>query len=248
MEFAPYLKESVVKLRKDIETFKSAFCISSYDKWYYDQPSGVFEFSKEHETLFFSFQVIGTFSRTSGTWLWAWANSHLYPQVRTASATIRAFGEIHHFDVLTKDTWKAEEADGWEMLSIANDLLHPVGMYRINSEDTPMFIIMTKHLSTEEAEHLKATRKEMVDCGNHGLRRMAFVCQHLDKITPRGFNEAFESEENMELHPDDDFQAWCDECEKVRLLHDGWNEESEKFAKIRLFCEKCYFEMKHFNL
>ena len=28
---------------------------------------------------------------------------------------------------------------------------------------------------------------------------------------------------------------------------DGWNEESEKFAKIQLVCEECYFEMKELN-
>jgi hypothetical protein len=52
----------------------------------------------------------------------------------------------------------------------------------------------------------------------------------------------------MELGEDDDLQVWCDECEKVRLKTGGWNEESEKFAKIKLISEKCYFEIKGFNL
>lgn len=52
----------------------------------------------------------------------------------------------------------------------------------------------------------------------------------------------------MELDKDDDFQAWCSECEKERLKTDGWNDESMEFAKIKLVCERCYFGIKEFNL
>ena len=52
----------------------------------------------------------------------------------------------------------------------------------------------------------------------------------------------------MELGEDDDLQAWCDECELARLTAGEWNEVSEKFAAIKLVCEKCYFEMKELNL
>ncbi|MGK0387671.1 MAG: hypothetical protein ACI94Y_000397 [Maribacter sp.] len=52
----------------------------------------------------------------------------------------------------------------------------------------------------------------------------------------------------MKLDKEDDFQAWCNEREKIRLEHNGWNEQSEKFAEIKLIREKCYFEIKEFNL
>jgi hypothetical protein len=52
----------------------------------------------------------------------------------------------------------------------------------------------------------------------------------------------------MELPDDDDFQAWCDECEAVRQTEGEWNEKSMNFAGIKIVCEKCYFEMKEFNL
>jgi hypothetical protein len=48
-------------------------------------------------------------------------------------------------------------------------------------------------------------------------------------------------------YEDDDFQAWCYECEKVRVEHDGWNDESMEFSDIKLVCEKCYFEIKESN-
>ena len=86
-----------------------------------------------------------------------------------------------------------------------------------------------------------------VDCGIHGFRRPAFICQHLNREEKKGFEESFASHKGMDLDDEDDFAAWCDECEQVRVDKDGWNEESEKFAKIKLVCEDCYFELKECN-
>jgi hypothetical protein len=47
---------------------------------------------------------------------------------------------------------------------------------------------------------------------------------------------------------DDDFQAWCDECEAVSQNEGGWNDKSMEFTNIKVVCEKCYFEMKELNL
>ena len=88
---------------------------------------------------------------------------------------------------------------------------------------------------------------ETIDCRNHGPKREAFVCAHLDLKTIKGFNEAFDTFKGMELGDEDDLQAWCNDCESIRLKYNGWNEESERFAKIKLVCEDCYFEFKRFN-
>lgn len=40
---------------------------------------------------------------------------------------------------------------------------------------------------------------------------------------------------------DDPFpDAWCDNCEIIRAAHDGWDEESEKLAEIKMICSGCY--------
>jgi hypothetical protein len=61
-------------------------------------------------------------------------------------------------------------------------------------------------------------KDKYIQCSEHEFRRVAFVCTHLTKTDQVGFNEAFETYEGMELGEEDDFQAWCDECEKVRIL------------------------------
>jgi hypothetical protein len=89
--------------------------------------------------------------------------------------------------------------------------------------------------------------EKKVECEDHGLRIAAFVCQHLNAINKVGFHEPFDSDPNN-IDPEEDLQAWCDECEKIREAEGEWNEKSEAFAKIKLICDKCFFEMKELNI
>ena len=75
--------------------------------------------------------------------------------------------------------------------------------------------------------------------------RIAFICQHLNKDEHTGFNEAFEPVTIPDA--DDGYQAWCDECEKVREQEGEWNDTSMAFAKIKLICDQCYFEIRETN-
>ncbi|WP_305008998.1 hypothetical protein [Hymenobacter aranciens] len=49
-------------------------------------------------------------------------------------------------------------------------------------------------------------------------------------------------------YSDDELNAWCDACDEVLLRIGEWNDESEAFAKIKLVCDACYFDMKELNL
>lgn len=78
---------------------------------------------------------------------------------------------------------------------------------------------------------------ERVECGRHGARRAAFVCRHVAGGSGLGFHEG----------DGPDLCAWCEECERVRLEHGGWDEESEKVAEIMLICEACFEEARRRN-
>ena len=85
-----------------------------------------------------------------------------------------------------------------------------------------------------------------VECSTHGDRYPAYVCQHLNLKTPVGFYEPFTSDSSV-LYSDDELNAWCDACDKVLTRVGKWNEESEIFAKIKLVCDVCFFDMKELN-
>jgi hypothetical protein len=76
---------------------------------------------------------------------------------------------------------------------------------------------------------------ETIHCDKHGDSEKTYVCTHLTgETTGLGFNRNDLSEDNP--FPD----AWCDNCEIIRMASDGWNEESEKLASISLLCSECY--------
>jgi hypothetical protein len=76
---------------------------------------------------------------------------------------------------------------------------------------------------------------DTIQCDSHGERPRAFVCSHLvGQPSGLGFNRD-------EPSPDNPFpDAWCDDCEIIRVAHNGWNDESQKLAKISLLCSACY--------
>lgn len=74
-----------------------------------------------------------------------------------------------------------------------------------------------------------------IQCETHGECEATYVCSHLTgEAAGLGFNGDEPTEENP--FPD----AWCDDCELIFVAHDGWNDESEKLAKIVLLCSGCY--------
>jgi uncharacterized protein YjaG (DUF416 family) len=88
--------------------------------------------------------------------------------------------------------------------------------------------------------------KKVVECCTHGNRFPAYVCQHLNLHTPVGFNEPFNSDPDV-TYANDELNAWCDACDTVLTEAGEWNDESEAFAKIKLICDACFFEMKKLN-
>jgi hypothetical protein len=50
-------------------------------------------------------QFVGSISTESDTWLWAWANDSVDPQLSTSNGMVRDYGEEHGFNHLTIKKW-----------------------------------------------------------------------------------------------------------------------------------------------
>lgn len=69
--------------------------------------------------------------------------------------------------------------------------------------------------------------------------------QHLLNGSDLGFHEAFES--NPLIEPEDDFWAWCNDCEQVWLEQGEWDDVVKEAAKLKVVCDQCYLETKRRN-
>ena len=243
-----FIEVAFKKLKKQQDGFTLKFKLDSYDAWSYEQAIGVFTFSddKGEKELNFKFKNVGTYSKKSNTWLWSWANEHTMEYVKLDQSIVK-LGKEKGYQKLSTPQWEAEEYDGWEMMAATNHVLKALGGYCVpgDEEEPTMFLIFTGLISKTEADRL---RGKIVECDVHEKGRAAYVCQHLKKEQKTGFHEAFDTTEGMELEEDEDFQGWCDLCEKEWQKAQEWNEENMKFAKVRMVCEACYFEIKKSNV
>jgi hypothetical protein len=252
MQFTDFAEKTVAEFTAIQDKFKQKYQIDAYEEWFFDQATELLTLSLKDEVINFKYVPIGSFSNNSGTWMWAWENENSIEPSKLDTLKVKEFGKYENYDKLIKGHFDSDIFEPWEFLAISQKLLGGIGGYKVNSEHLTIYFLIKEQVDNEIAEKMKEETKktrETIKCGKHGPnKRMAFVCKHLmNKQVKVGFEEAFPSTKGMELEEDDDFQAWCDACEVVRVAADGWNEESFNVDDIRLVCEECYFDIKAFN-
>jgi len=246
MDYNSFAEKCVEELKVLQDKFQETYDVDWYDNWFYNQATGLLTFSTGDTQLNFKYFQVGSFSQKSSTWKWSWDNDHTLDNVKETTKQIKEFGERLNFPKLTSGYFPSDEFDAWEFTAIAAKITNGIGVYRpVNDKGLQIFLVVTEFVDNETAQNIK---DKFIECNAHEFRRRAFVCQHLNHTTKVGFEEAFDTFEDMKLSEEDDFQAWCNDCETVRQKEGEWNDQSMEFAKIKVVCEKCYFEMKELNL
>jgi len=246
LDYNSFAEKCVDELKVLQDKFQEDYDVNWYENWFYNQATGLLTFSTGDQELNFKYFDVGSFSEKSNTWKWSWDNDQTLDKVKDATKLVREFGQRHNFPKLTNGYFVSDQFEAWEFTAIAAKLVSGIGVYRpVDEEQLQIFLVVTEFVDNETARSIK---NRYVQCNAHEYRRIAFVCKHLNHQTKVGFEEAFETYENMELEEDDDLQAWCDECEAVRQKEGEWKDSSMAFAGIKIVCEQCYFEMKELNL
>ena len=125
------------------EALRAEFGLSTYERWDWDAGLGTIVFSDgEAPRVIARAQLVGSVSRKTGTWLWAWAKGSIEPHLCRNLAEVRRFGEQHHIWQLTTAKWEADDTDGWEMTSIAAHVLQAKGAYRMPHAHLLTFAIL----------------------------------------------------------------------------------------------------------
>jgi hypothetical protein len=219
-DYNSFAERCIDELKVLQEEFQKTYDLDWYENWFYNQATELLTFSTGDAELNFRYFEVGSFSQNSNTWKWAWDNDHTLDNVKQATKLIKEFGEKSGFVKLTNGCFASDEFDAWEFTAIAVKLTDGIGAYRpVNDKGLQIYLVITEFVDNQTAQNIK---DKYVQCDNHEYRRRAFVCQHLNNTSKVGFEEAFETFEGMELSDDDDFQAWCDECETVRLREGEW--------------------------
>lgn len=245
MTYTDFVQDHVRQFQSRQQEFKTRYAIASYENWFYTDATGLFTFSTGGDEINFRYQAAGTFSRNTKTWKWAWDNEHIADLVKEKLPAVKQVGKAHGFARLTTGYFESTEEEAWQLVTIAACILDGIGVYRVVDEHLLSYKVLMEVVENGKAKKIK---ERFVECAAHEYKRRAFVCKHLNQEDKVGFEEAFDTQEGMELLEDDDFMAWCNQCEEVRHAEGEWNYQSMAFAGIRLVCEECYFGMKERNL
>lgn len=113
------------------DALRDAFRLGSWPRWDWDQGDRRIVFSEGGvPRVVADIQFVGSISTETNTWLWAWENPHLNPELSRDILEVRKFGSTHGIAQLTTPKWPAGEVDGWEMTSISAYVLQAKGVYR----------------------------------------------------------------------------------------------------------------------
>ncbi|MEJ1241180.1 DUF6882 domain-containing protein [Chryseolinea sp. T2] len=243
--FESYKDQCVEHLSVLQEEFMKLYDIESYEHWFYDHGIGAFHFkSDDGRNLYFKYVEVGSFSTERNTWMWSWENDSVPKHVIRGIEKVKAFGQQRGFNTLLEGVVAdGDDYTGWALTAITAKLLSAIGAYRAPHEHLLIYFVFTNELTQEQYDELK---NKYVECEAHGMSRVAFVCQHLLKGSNLGFHETIES--NPLTDPDDDYQAWCDDCEIAWIREGEWNATFKAFVDLKIVCDQCYFESKRRNI
>lgn len=237
-----FVNNSFNKFQIDHLRLCDNYMINDYGNWYYQQVTELLTLTDAKlGELNFKYTPIGTFSRTSETWMWSWFNEYSIEHSKLDLDILIQLGQKKSYPKLTEGTFPSHKDEGWEFTAMAHHKLGGLGGYRVETDQLIKFFLLERIVEQEEVE---VRKNQVVICKAHDEGRVAFVCCHLQQRNNAGFEEAFESSDKMKLDFDDNFQAWCSKCEIERLKTDGWDEKSMKYANIQIVCETCYFIIK----
>ncbi len=150
-EFNELIQQSLVNIENKQKELVESFDLDNYSRIEYDQESGTMTFSEEgvQQKVVAHFQVIGTYSDASKTWLWAWDNPYLLDNTTEASLKIKEFGEKNKIQKLTDPKWDATRQDAWEMTAMAAHILQAKGVQIIPSDEINAYVVLTTVKSEE---------------------------------------------------------------------------------------------------
>ena len=142
MTYADLLKKSREYLLQQQEIITKQFGLDDYEQMDYEQETGKMIFTlKDGRRIIMSFQVVGSISDRSNTWMWSWDNPYLLENVTEEMLKVKAFGEEHKIEKLTTPKWTGNDDDGWEMTAIATWLLKAKGAFSFLSDEMNVFVV-----------------------------------------------------------------------------------------------------------
>lgn len=239
-DFEQFRHRAVHALQHLNSDCEEQFRIGQWERWDYDLDSGTLVFSESGAPkVIAQIQAVGTTSKTSGTWLWGWANESLPPRVTARLRAVRDFGEAEGLHTLTEPKLPDDEYLGWELTAITAQIIDAKGAYRCPGENGFFYLVYTDLKLADPGDGPPGSEDaEPIECGTHGSGQKTYVCEHL--VREPGQEWFSDSSSPSNPWPD----AWCAQCDQIYQGQGEWNDNNSGELKIKLLCHRCYESLR----
>lgn len=145
-EFEAFLDTALDELEHKQDQLKADFGLGRYPRFWFDQPSGTLEFRDAAGTLRVIADVIpvGSHSRRSGTWTWAWAHEILLPALRKSAEPLQKLEAVTGLGAFLKATVPVEDDEmAWELTALAVRHLGAIGAHKTPGQASDLYLAIT---------------------------------------------------------------------------------------------------------
>ncbi|MFH9090973.1 DUF6882 domain-containing protein [Streptomyces sp. NPDC017673] len=104
--------------------------LGSADRWGLDQTTGLITWTFPDKTATAPAQILGSFSPSSGSWVWAWANKSILPELSHDARSVRDWAEAHGHQALAEPQIDADEQVAATLAALAVRVTEATGFYR----------------------------------------------------------------------------------------------------------------------
>lgn len=140
-DWSRWSRESVALFQARNRDWQSRFGIQT-QPYRYDLDTATLTFDRGADVVVADVVLIGTTSRSEGTFLWSWANDSLPATAASLTTRVRAFGEDNDLPLLTRPEWPAARPEGLEMLAFSARILDAEGCFVHESGDVTCYFAL----------------------------------------------------------------------------------------------------------
>lgn len=140
-QFDAFLDECYAEMERKQECLHEKFRIGEYGEFWFDQDTRLLQFKNDGVVMLeFEVTCVGTWSPNSNTWMWAWVNKSMTPEVRHDSERLKELKEVTGFGAFENPGFECDEAMAYENVAFAVHQLDALGMYRIPGERSHLYL------------------------------------------------------------------------------------------------------------
>jgi hypothetical protein len=104
--------------------------LGSADRWGLDQRTGIITWTFPDKIATSLAQIIASHNPSAGSWMWAWANSGILPEMSRDSRAVRDWAQAHGHLMLTEPKIDADEEKASTLAALAVRITRAAGFYR----------------------------------------------------------------------------------------------------------------------